>query len=84
MFRDQSGEITKKTKLSRPAVSHHLQVLKDAGIINVRREGTMNYYYINTNDTQWEKITQLMISINELVKKVSAQKKMNLRSCNDE
>jgi len=27
------GEITEKTHLSRPAVSHHIQILKDAGII---------------------------------------------------
>ena len=26
-------EITEKTNLSRPAVSHHLQILKDAGIV---------------------------------------------------
>ncbi len=34
------GTITEKTHLSRPAVSHHLQILKDAGILKVRREGT--------------------------------------------
>ena len=38
------GAITKKTNLSRPAVSHHLQILKDAGLIKMRREGTRNYY----------------------------------------
>ena len=32
------GEITKKTHLSRPAVSHHLKILKESGIINMRRE----------------------------------------------
>jgi transcriptional regulator, arsR family len=26
------NDITDKTRLSRPAVSHHLQILKDAGI----------------------------------------------------
>lgn len=26
------GEITEKTNLSRPAVSHHLKILKEAGI----------------------------------------------------
>ncbi len=26
------GEITERTNLSRPAVSHHLQILKEAGI----------------------------------------------------
>ena len=41
------GDITEKTNLSRPAVSHHLQILKDAGIIKMRREGTRNYYYFD-------------------------------------
>ena len=45
------GEITEKTHLSRPAVSHHLKILKEAEIVNVRREGTKNYYYIDFNDT---------------------------------
>lgn len=38
------NEITEKTHLSRPAVSHHLQILKDAGILKMRREATKNYY----------------------------------------
>ena len=38
------GAITEKTSLSRPAVSHHLQILKQAGLLKVRREGTKNYY----------------------------------------
>lgn len=43
------GEITKNTNLSRPAVSHHLKILKDVGFINMRREGTKNYYYLDKN-----------------------------------
>lgn len=39
--------ITEKTHLSRPAVSHHLQILKEAGILKMRREGTRNYYYFD-------------------------------------
>lgn len=34
------GELQASTNLSRAAVSHHLKVLKDAGIITFRREGT--------------------------------------------
>ena len=34
------NEITEKTHLSRPTVSHHLQILKDAGVLKVSREGT--------------------------------------------
>lgn len=41
------GELTVKTNLSRPAVSHHLQIMKNAGLINVRKEGTKNYYYFD-------------------------------------
>ena len=33
------------------AVSHHLKVLLNAGIISMRRDGTKNYYYIDFNDT---------------------------------
>ncbi|WP_342436157.1 aldo/keto reductase [Paenibacillus sp. FSL L8-0436] len=33
------GEIKERTHLSRPAVSHHLRILKDAQIISVRKEG---------------------------------------------
>lgn len=62
------GEITKKTHLSRPAVSHHLQVLKESGIINMRREGTKNYYYMDANEAQWKQIAQLVNHIYEVVK----------------
>ena len=36
-------DITERTNLSRPAVSHHLQILKAAGIVKMRKEGTMTY-----------------------------------------
>lgn len=41
----------KKTHLSRPAVSHHLKILKEAEIVNLRREGTKNYYYLDSKIT---------------------------------
>lgn len=41
------GDIVKMSSLSRPAVSHHMKILKDAGVVNVRREGTKNYYYLD-------------------------------------
>lgn len=51
------GEITERTNLSRPAVSHHLQLMKDAGIVKVRREGTKNYYYF---DPEMESLERLI------------------------
>lgn len=41
------GEITKRVNLSRPAISHHLKILKDAKIVDVVKQGTMNFYQIN-------------------------------------
>ncbi len=47
-------EITEQTSLSRPAVSHHLKILKNAGLISMRREGTCNYYYLSIADSTSE------------------------------
>ncbi len=55
-------EITEKTNLSRPAISHHLQILKDAGIISMRKEGTKNYYYF---DHDQKAIKQLIETLNK-------------------
>jgi|SRR5580693_7664961 DNA-binding transcriptional ArsR family regulator len=38
------GEIADGLPVSRPAVSQHLKVLKDAGLITERREGTRRIY----------------------------------------
>lgn len=65
------GEITKQTNLSRPAVSHHLGILKDAKIIAVRKKGTMNFYYVDANETEWGKLAGLMDTIYEIVQMAS-------------
>ena len=41
-------EITEKTSLSRPAVSHHLKILKDSGLIAVEKRGVCNYYHLTS------------------------------------
>lgn len=54
------GEITERTHLSRPAVSHHLQILKDAGILKRRREGTKNYYYFDADAEAMGNLAQML------------------------
>ena len=54
------NDIAAKTNLSRPAVSHHLQILKDAGIICVRREGTKNYYYFNSDSEAFDSLIHML------------------------
>ena len=38
-------------EITRPAISHHLKILKDAGIVGVRQEGTANYYYLTLRES---------------------------------
>ncbi|MCH1939424.1 ArsR/SmtB family transcription factor [Holdemania massiliensis] len=38
--------LTEKLALSRPAVSHHLKLLLDAGLVQVRQEGKERYYQL--------------------------------------
>ena len=52
-------EITSHTELSRPAVSHHVKVLKDAGIVTVSRKGTMNFYYLDPHNDSWQVLADL-------------------------
>ena len=58
-------DITERTNLSRPAVSHHLQILKDAGIVKMRKEGTMTYYYL---DPDMESFTRLSDALLQAVR----------------
>lgn len=44
-------EISKLVPLSRPAISHHLKTLRIAGIINSKKKGTENYYYLTIKST---------------------------------
>ncbi len=41
------GVLAQGLPVSRPAVSQHLRVLKEAGLVRERREGTRNVYSVN-------------------------------------
>lgn len=41
------GEIARGLPVSRPAVSQHLKVLKEAGLVEDRSEGTRRIYHID-------------------------------------
>jgi DNA-binding transcriptional ArsR family regulator len=40
------GELARELPVSRPAVSQHLRVLKEAGLVTERRDGTRRLYRI--------------------------------------
>jgi DNA-binding transcriptional ArsR family regulator len=41
------GDIARGMPVSRPAVSQHLKVLKEAGLVTDRAEGTRRVYYLD-------------------------------------
>jgi DNA-binding transcriptional ArsR family regulator len=43
------GSIARRMPVSRPAVSQHLKVLKEAGLVADRPEGTRRVYHIDPN-----------------------------------
>ena len=45
------NQITNHLSLSRPAVSHHLKLMLNAGILSVSKAGTERYYSANMNST---------------------------------
>ena len=69
------GAITEKTNLSRPAVSHHLQILKDAGILKVRKEGTMNFYYFDSEMNSLECLVETLQLAIDIAKDLPERRK---------
>lgn len=52
MVREQPvavGDIAARTALSQQAVSHHLRVLRDAGLLTERREGTRHLFVVRAD-----------------------------------
>ncbi|WP_040984177.1 ArsR/SmtB family transcription factor [Oceanobacillus jeddahense] len=56
-------DLTEATNLSRPAVSHHLKILKQIGLVAIRREGTKNYYYLSNAVPEMKKLRDLLDNV---------------------
>lgn len=61
------GEITEKVNLSRPAVSHHIKILMAAKIVNVNKQGTMNFYYLDPGKSRLLHLKTLVEQIEEIM-----------------
>jgi ArsR family transcriptional regulator, arsenate/arsenite/antimonite-responsive transcriptional repressor len=47
-----AGALAEKFDMTKPAMSHHFRVLKDADLITSRREGQQIWYGLNTTVVQ--------------------------------
>ena len=41
------NEVVEQINVSQPTVSHHLAILREAGLVNVREEGKQTFYSLN-------------------------------------
>jgi ArsR family transcriptional regulator, arsenate/arsenite/antimonite-responsive transcriptional repressor len=41
------GELVERIGVSQPTVSHHLAILREAGLVNQRHEGKQTFYTLN-------------------------------------
>ncbi|HCW52163.1 MAG TPA: transcriptional regulator [Clostridium sp.] len=72
MQSDSSGsrviDIAENSSLSRPAISHHMQILKNAGIVKSRKEGRYIYYYLDPSASYIDNLIDLLKKVKEMVK----------------
>lgn len=62
------AELTAKTDLSRPTISHHLKVLRDAHIIVEKKQGRKTFYYPQLGDYYYS-MKEFIETIDTLTKK---------------
>lgn len=43
------GQLADRLPLSRPAISHHLKILKQAGLVDIQPVGTENRYFLTVD-----------------------------------
>ena len=67
------NEIVEKIGLSQPTISHHLAILRDAGLVKIREEGKQTFYTLNQDQVAYccgqlmvkfapeEKATQILL-----------------------
>ena len=64
------SNLSAKSKLSRPAISHHLKVLKDAGLIKPLKIGTQIFYQLNLSEN-FKTISELINSMEHILSKIN-------------
>ncbi len=60
---NRAVDIAQQLYISRPNISHHLQILKDAGIVVSRKSGKFIYYSLYPNSEILDKVIHLMDTV---------------------
>lgn len=62
-----AGEIADSFHISKPSISHHLDLLKQAGLVHALKEGQFIYYSLNT--TVMDEILKWVVQFTKTKKK---------------
>ena len=65
------GDLTANTHLSRPAISHHLKVLKDNGLVVSHKSGTQIFYYVKMGE-YIDEFRQFHELLNEMIQSIDS------------
>ena len=63
------ADLAGKRRLSKPAISYHLKVLKDCGMVTTQKNGTIVTYYLNFDDvfSQIQELVSTVQNVKEAV-----------------
>jgi len=62
-----AGDIADQFDMSKPSISHHLDLLKQAGLVESIKKGQFIYYSINT--TVFDELVKWMLKLRQTKKK---------------
>lgn len=68
-----AGEIAEHFQISKPSISHHLEILKNADLISQQKKGQFIIYSLNT--TVFEEVLSWILTFNPIKKNEIAQSK---------
>lgn len=64
------ADLAKMVNLSRSVVSNHMKILKDAGIVKIRKEGTYIYYYLDMKSSVSDNMIAYFQSIKNILSRL--------------
>ena len=64
------SNLSAKSNLSRPAISHHLKVLKESGLIKPKKIGTQIFYQLNLTEN-FKTVSELIASMENILAKMN-------------
>lgn len=75
------GDLAELASLSRPATSHHLKILKDAGLVERFTVGTKSYYHASARLDRWTQLARLTAHAETFVRRIAALEAEGVSPC---